>query len=134
MSSPTLAGARGASMAKSTSTVPPAVLDIYGAAAYLGRTVKAMRRLRERRVGPPSFLNFGRVSYRVEELDRHLAANEAADSRTAPARYPTKRASASRPARSKAPSGVGIQNDDATGGPAPVASVESVPTVTPVMK
>lgn len=69
--------------------VKPVVLDIYGAAEYLGRTVKAMRRMRERRVGPPSFMNFGRVSYRVEELDRVLAENEAADSRSNPDLDPT---------------------------------------------
>lgn len=70
--------------------VKPVVLDVYGAAAYLDRSVKAMRRMRERRVGPASFLSDGRVMYRVEELERHLAKNEAADSRSNPELDPTR--------------------------------------------
>lgn len=97
---------------RTNTEVKPVVLDIYGAAAYIGRTVKAMRRMRERRVGPPSFMNFGRVSYRVEELDRHLAANEAADSRSNPDLDPTlkppepRRARAAQPRHGNDPSAV----------------------------
>ena len=92
--------------------VTPVVLDVYGAAAYIGRTVKALRRMRERRVGPPSFISDGRVVWRVEELDRHLAKNEAADSRSNPDLDPTlkppepRRARATRPRNGDDPSAV----------------------------
>lgn len=71
--------------------VPP-VLTLEQAAAYIGRTPKALRGLRERRSGPAGFRAGGRVLYRLAELDRWLAEHEALDSRSNPALDPTRQA------------------------------------------
>jgi hypothetical protein len=65
------------------------VLTLPEAAAYVRRTTKAMRRLREQRRGPDSFKAGGRIYYRVVALDNWLADAEAADSRSNPELDPT---------------------------------------------
>ncbi|MCG6499420.1 helix-turn-helix domain-containing protein [Kitasatospora sp. A2-31] len=68
------------------------LLTLEEAAAYIGRTPKGLRRLRERRSGPPGFRVEGRVMYRLTALNDYLAACEARDSRSNPALDPTRRA------------------------------------------
>ncbi|MHA6762079.1 hypothetical protein [Streptacidiphilus sp. PAMC 29251] len=105
--------------------VKPVVLDVYGAAAYVNRTVKAMRRMRERRVGPASFISDGRVTYRVAELDRHLAKNEAADSRSNPDLDPTLKPPEPRRTRASRP-----RNGNGAGIAVPTPLASSTPTHT----
>ncbi|MFF1792627.1 helix-turn-helix transcriptional regulator [Kitasatospora sp. NPDC058263] len=70
----------------------PSLLTLDEAAAYIGRSPKGLRGLRERRTGPPGFRVGGRVMYRVAALDAWLAEHEALDSRSNPALDPTRRA------------------------------------------
>ncbi|MGV9271480.1 helix-turn-helix domain-containing protein [Kitasatospora sp. NPDC003701] len=68
------------------------ILTLEEAAAYIGRSVKGLRGLRERRSGPPGFRAGGRVMYRITALDAWLADHEARDSRSNPALDPTRQA------------------------------------------
>ncbi|KDN86767.1 helix-turn-helix domain-containing protein [Kitasatospora cheerisanensis] len=81
----------------------PPVLRLDQAAAYIGRTEKALRGLRERRRGPAGFRADGRVMYRIEELDRWLAEHEARDSRSNPELDPTRQAPEPRRAKRRQP-------------------------------
>lgn len=83
----------------STSIAVSPVLNLIEAAAYVRRTPKAMRKLREYRRGPASFKAGGRVMYRITALDAWLAAEEASDSRSNPALDPTRHAAAPRRAK-----------------------------------
>jgi hypothetical protein len=75
------------------------VLTLSEAADYVRRTPKAMYNLRDRRVGPPSFRQGGRVYYRLDALDAWLAEGEQSDSRSNPVLDPTRRAPQPRRAR-----------------------------------
>ncbi|GAA1164418.1 helix-turn-helix domain-containing protein [Kitasatospora gansuensis] len=76
-------------MMESSSPLSP-VLSLEEAAAYIRRTPKALRCLRERRTAPAGFRTGGRVMFRRAELDDWLAKHEAQDSRTNPALDPTR--------------------------------------------
>lgn len=79
----------------------PSVLTLEQAAAYIGRTPKALRGLRERRSGPAGFRAGGRVMYRIAALDRWLDEHEAQDSRSNPELDPTRRAPEPRRAKTR---------------------------------
>ncbi|MFD8319684.1 helix-turn-helix domain-containing protein [Kitasatospora purpeofusca] len=86
-------------------TAESPVLDLVEAARYVRRTPKAMRCMRERRSGPPSFRVGGRVMYRLAALDAWLAEHEAQDSRSNPALDPTRQALEPRRPRRRQPLG-----------------------------
>ncbi|MFJ8474234.1 helix-turn-helix domain-containing protein [Kitasatospora sp. NPDC094011] len=68
------------------------LLTLEEAAAYIGRSTKGLRGLRERRTGPPGFRAGGRVMFRRTVLDEWLASEEAKDSRSNLALDPTRQA------------------------------------------
>lgn len=70
----------------------PPVLPHDQAAAYIGRTPKALYCLNDRRMGPASFRTGGRRMYRITALDAWLAEHEAQDSRSNLELDPTRRA------------------------------------------
>ncbi|WP_224273965.1 helix-turn-helix domain-containing protein [Streptomyces sp. LS1784] len=73
------------------------------AAAYIGRTPKALYCLNDRRMGPPSFRLGGRRMYRIVALNEWLAAHEALDSRSNPELDPTRQAPEPRRAKRRQP-------------------------------
>ncbi|MGA5819697.1 helix-turn-helix transcriptional regulator [Kitasatospora sp. NPDC094028] len=79
------------------------LLTLEEAAAYIGRSTKGLRGLRERRSGPPGFRAGGRVMYRLTALDDWLAEQEAQDSRSNPALDPTRQAPEPRRPRRRQP-------------------------------
>ncbi len=85
------------------SEVDSPVLPHKQAAKYIGRTVRALYALNDRREGPPSFKSKGRRMYRVAALDGWLAEQEAIDSRSNLDLDPTRRAPEPRRAASRQP-------------------------------
>ncbi|MFD5916216.1 helix-turn-helix transcriptional regulator [Kitasatospora sp. NPDC058201] len=73
------------------------------AAAYIGRTARALYCLNDRRMGPPSFRVGGRRMYRLAGLDAWLAEHEARDSRSNPELDPTRQAREPRRPRQRQP-------------------------------
>ena len=82
-----------------TTMVQPVALDLDRAATYIGRTRKALERMREKRTGPASFKSAGRVMFMIADLDEWLAGCRAADSRSNPRLDPTQRAPEARATR-----------------------------------
>ncbi|MFI2610649.1 helix-turn-helix transcriptional regulator [Kitasatospora sp. NPDC018619] len=79
------------------------LLTLEEAAAYIGRSTKGLRGLRERRSGPPGFRAGGRVMFRLAALDAWLAEQEANDSRSNLALDPTRKAPEPRRAKRRQP-------------------------------
>ncbi|MFJ4799172.1 helix-turn-helix transcriptional regulator [Kitasatospora purpeofusca] len=87
----------------STSGPEKHLLTLEEAAAYIGRSTKGLRGLRERRSGPPGFRAGGRVMYRRTALDAWLDAQEAKDSRSNLELDPTRQAPEPRRPRRRQP-------------------------------